>query len=184
MLSIRISLANCVRKRAAHADETGCYQRLDRGASHDIVSRSMTSREACVARDSADPLRNFRERFRDSPKASSISTAIRSARCRAPQRACLNRTIEQEWGHDLIQSWNSAGWFDMPVRLGDRVGALIGAAPGQTLVCDTTSINLYKAVHAAIGLRRRPRRRHRRGRVVPDGPLHRRRRDEIRRAAR
>src|ERR1700682_888815 len=41
----------------------------------------------------------------------------------------------------------------MPVRLGDRVGALLGAAPGQTLVCDTTSINLYKAVHAAIGLR-------------------------------
>ena len=41
----------------------------------------------------------------------------------------------------------------MPARLGDRVGALMGAAPGQTLVCDTTSINLYKAVHAAIGLR-------------------------------
>ena len=41
----------------------------------------------------------------------------------------------------------------MPARLGDRVGALIGAAPGQTLVCDTTSINLYKAIHAAIGLR-------------------------------
>jgi kynureninase len=41
----------------------------------------------------------------------------------------------------------------MPVRVGDRVGALIGAAPGQTIVCDTTSINLYKAIHAAIGLR-------------------------------
>jgi kynureninase len=41
----------------------------------------------------------------------------------------------------------------MPVQLGDRVGALLGAAPGQTLVCDTTSINLFKAVHAAIGLR-------------------------------
>ena len=65
----------------------------------------------------------------------------------------LNHTIEQEWGHDLIRSWNSAGWFDMPARLGDRVGALLGAAPGQTLVCDTTSINLYKAIHAAIGLR-------------------------------
>ena len=67
--------------------------------------------------------------------------------------AVLNRTIEREWGQDLIKSWNSAGWFDMPRRIGDRVGTLIGAAPGQTLVCDTTSINLYKAVHAAIGLR-------------------------------
>ena len=65
----------------------------------------------------------------------------------------LNRTIEQEWGQDLIKSWNSAGWFDMPLQVGDRVGALIGASPGQTVVCDTTSINLYKAVHAAIGLR-------------------------------
>ena len=65
----------------------------------------------------------------------------------------LHRTIVQEWGHDLIGSWNSAGWFEMPLRLGDRVGALIGAAPGQSVVCDTTSINLYKAVHAAIGLR-------------------------------
>src|ERR1700686_453161 len=64
----------------------------------------------------------------------------------------LNRTIEQEWGQDLIKSWNSAGWFDMPLRLGDRVGTLIGAAPGQTVICDTTSINLYKAVHAAMAL--------------------------------
>jgi kynureninase len=67
--------------------------------------------------------------------------------------AVLSRTIEREWGEALIGSWNSAGWFDMPVRLGDRVGALIGASAGQTLVCDTTSINLYKAIHAAIGLK-------------------------------
>jgi kynureninase len=65
----------------------------------------------------------------------------------------FNSTIEQQWGQDLIKSWNSAGWFDLPLRLGDRLGALIGAAPGQTVVCDTTSINLYKAVHAAMGLR-------------------------------
>ena len=65
----------------------------------------------------------------------------------------LNRTIEQEWGHDLIGSCNSAGWFDMPVRLGDRLGCLLGAAPGQTVVCDTTSINLFKAIHATFGLR-------------------------------
>ena len=63
------------------------------------------------------------------------------------------RTIEEEWARDLITSWNKAGWFDLPSRLGDRLGALIGAAPGQTVVCDTTSINLYKAIYAAIGLR-------------------------------
>ena len=116
------------------------------------MTSTMTSREACVARDSVDPLRAFRDRF-VLPEGiiyldgNSLGPMPRTA------AGVLNRTIEQEWGQDLIKSWNSAGWFDMPARLGDRVGALIGAAPGQTLVCDTTSINLYKAVHAAIGLR-------------------------------
>jgi kynureninase len=110
------------------------------------------ARAACVERDATDPLRGLRDRF-FLPEGiiyldgNSLGPMPRAA------AGILNRTIEQEWGRDLIRSWNSAGWFEMPVRLGDRVGALIGAAPGQTLVCDTTSINLYKAIHAAIGLR-------------------------------
>lgn len=116
------------------------------------MTSTMTSREGCVAGDFADPLRTFRERF-VLPEGiiyldgNSLGPMPRTA------AGVLNHTIEREWGQDLIKSWNSAGWFEMPARLGDRVGALIGAAPGQTLVCDTTSINLYKAVHAAIGLR-------------------------------
>ena len=117
-----------------------------------MSSTAMTSREACIARDSVDPLHAFRDRFAIPERiiyldGNSLGPMPRAA------AAILGRTIEQEWGQDLIKSWNSAGWFDMPVRLCDRVGALIGAAPGQTLVCDTTSINLYKAIHAAIGLR-------------------------------
>ena len=113
---------------------------------------SHITRAACVKRDCKDPLRSLRDRF-VIPEGiiyldgNSLGPMPRAA------AGILSRTIEQEWGHDLIRSWNSAGWFDMPVRLGDRVGALIGAAPGQTLVCDTTSINLYKAIQAAIGLR-------------------------------
>src|SRR5476649_327838 len=110
------------------------------------------SRDDSIARDAADPLRGFRDRFVVPDgliylDGNSLGLMPRTA------VSVLNRTIEQEWGHDLIRSWNSAGWFDMPIRLGDRIGALIGAAPGQTVVCDTTSINLYKAIHAAIGLR-------------------------------
>jgi kynureninase len=117
-----------------------------------MPSASTISRDACVARDAADPLRALRDRFMIPEgliylDGNSLGPMPRAA------ADVLSRTIEQEWGHDLIRSWNSAGWFDMPVRLGDRVGELLGAAPGQTLVCDTTSINLYKAVHAAIGLR-------------------------------
>jgi len=117
-----------------------------------MSSASMTSREACVGRDLVDPLRSFRDRF---VIPDGIIYLDGNSLGPMPRAAAdvLNHTIEREWGQDLIRSWNSAGWFDMPVRLGDRLGALIGAAPGQTLVCDTTSINLYKAIHAAIGLR-------------------------------
>ena len=112
----------------------------------------MTTRDACVARDSADPLRGFRDRF---VLPEGVVYLDGNSLGPMPRAAAdvLNRTIEQEWGHDLIRSWNSAGWFDMPARLGDRIGALLGAAPGQTLICDTTSINLFKAIQAAIGLR-------------------------------
>ena len=117
-----------------------------------MSSASPASREACVARDSVDPIRGFRDRFIIPDGIIYLDGNSLGPMPRATA-SILNRTIEQEWGRDLIRSWNNAAWFDMPVRLGDRVGELIGAAPGQTLVCDTTSINLYKAVHAAIGLR-------------------------------
>jgi kynureninase len=117
-----------------------------------ISSDAVVSRAACVARDARDPIGALRDRFVIPDgviylDGNSLGPLPRAAASR------LGRTIELEWGQDLIKSWNSAGWFDMPLRLGDRVGALIGAAPGQTVVCDTTSINLYKAVHAAMGLR-------------------------------
>src|SRR6202171_446219 len=117
-----------------------------------ISSAHFVSREACFARDATDPIGASRDRFVIPDgviylDGNSLGPMPRAA------ASTLGRTIEQEWGQDLIKSWNSAGWFDMPLRLGDRVGALIGAAAGQTVVCDTTSINLYKAVHAAIGLR-------------------------------
>src|SRR3984957_7476925 len=117
-----------------------------------ISSADLVSREACVARDAADPIGTLRHRFIIPDgviylDGNSLGPMPRAA------ASILGRTIEQEWGQDLIRSWNSAGWFDLPLRLGDRLGALIGAAPGQTLVCDTTSINLFKAIHAAIGLR-------------------------------
>jgi kynureninase len=113
---------------------------------------ALETRDACLARDAEDPLRALRDRFVLPEGAiyldgNSLGPLPRAA------LATFTRTIEQEWAQDLITSWNSAGWFDLPSRLGDRLGALIGAASGQTVVCDTTSINLYKAIHAAIGLR-------------------------------
>src|SRR5262249_27194917 len=65
----------------------------------------------------------------------------------------LQRTARQEWGDGLIRSWNAAGWFTLTDTLGDRVGRLIGAQRGETAVTDTTSINIYKVLHAALALR-------------------------------
>ncbi|TIP59895.1 MAG: kynureninase, partial [Mesorhizobium sp.] len=104
------------------------------------------------AMDAADPLRALRDRFvlpegviyLDGNSLGAASINVFSE---------IEKSAKQEWARDLIRAWNTAGWFDMPVQLGDRLGRLIGAAPGQTVVCDTTSINIYKVLHAALAMR-------------------------------
>jgi kynureninase len=61
--------------------------------------------------------------------------------------------ITRQWGTDLIKSWNTAGWIDLPRKVGDRIGALVGAAPGQVIVADSTSVNLFKVLSAAVAMR-------------------------------
>jgi kynureninase len=73
----------------------------------------------------------------------------------APKSAlvALDAAARQEWAQGLIRSWNDADWFTAPRRIGDKIGALIGAAAGQTIVGDTTSLNVFKAVFAGLSLR-------------------------------
>ncbi len=59
--------------------------------------------------------------------------------------------VDEQWGRDLIRGWNK-GWWDAPSRVGDKIGRLIGAAAGQTLVGDTVSINLFKLATSALTL--------------------------------
>ncbi len=66
--------------------------------------------------------------------------------------ACLQRAVQREWGQDLIRSWNSADWIGLPARVGDKIGRLIGAEAGETVVADSTSINLFKVLAAGLGL--------------------------------
>jgi len=71
-------------------------------------------------------------------------------------RAAADRVsamLHREWGDMLITGWNKAGWMNMPARLGDRIGRLIGAEPGHTVVGDTLSIKVYQALAAALAMR-------------------------------
>ena len=64
----------------------------------------------------------------------------------------LQTVVGEEWGHGLIRGWN-AGWYEAPTRVGEKIAQLVGAAPGQVIVSDTTSINLFKLVIAALKAR-------------------------------
>ncbi|HBT00791.1 MAG TPA: kynureninase [Citreicella sp.] len=66
--------------------------------------------------------------------------------------ARLERLLSEEWGEQLISGWNGCGWMEMPRRLGDRIGRLIGAEPGHVVVGDTLSIKVYQALAAALAL--------------------------------
>jgi kynureninase len=108
-----------------------------------------TTREQCLQLDANDPLAPLRLEF-DLPEGviyldgNSLGARPRAALARARQ------VVAQEWGHGLIRSWNTAGWFDLPRRLGDRLAPLIGAQAGEVVVTDTTSLNLFKALAAAL----------------------------------
>ncbi|MBN9088443.1 MAG: kynureninase [Reyranella sp.] len=110
------------------------------------------SSDAVAALDAADPLRALRDRF---ALPDGVIYLDGNSLGPPPKAAFdeVSHAMRQEWGDGLIRSWNAAGWFTLTDTLGDRVGRLIGAEPGETVVTDTTSINIYKALHAALALR-------------------------------
>ncbi|MDG1859585.1 MAG: kynureninase [Emcibacteraceae bacterium] len=109
------------------------------------------TRDDFVALDNADPLRKFSEEFH-LPEGmiyldgNSLGAMPKAAKARALE------VIEQEWGEDLIKSWNKAGWFDLVEKLGDKVATLIGADKGEVIYADSTGINVYKLVAAGLEL--------------------------------
>lgn len=116
------------------------------------------TRDDALRLDAADPLAPLREHFRlPEGRIYLDGNSLGALPKAAPERA--RQVIEQEWGLNLIESWNSAGWIDAPRKLGDRLAPLIGARPGEVLVADSTSINLYKVLHAALALQQGKRKR-------------------------
>ena len=66
----------------------------------------------------------------------------------------LDQVINQEWGSGLIGSWNDAGWINLPQRLGDKLGPLIGAEPGEVIVTDSVSVNIFKILAGALQMQK------------------------------
>ncbi len=97
------------------------------------------------------PLAPLREQF-DIPAGliyldgNSLGVLPRTAAARVQQ------VVQQEWGTGLIGSWNSAGWMDLPQRVGDKIARLVGAGPGELVVADSTSVNLFKVLSAALNI--------------------------------
>ncbi|MEB0057263.1 MULTISPECIES: kynureninase [unclassified Variovorax] len=113
------------------------------------MSSTTMTLDDCRALDREDPLRNLRDQF-TLPEGviyldgNSLGVLPKSAPAR------IAEVVTKEWGEGLIRSWNTASWFDLPQRLGDKVARLIGAAPGEVVCTDSTSINLYKVLFAAL----------------------------------
>ncbi|MFI7702954.1 kynureninase [Nonomuraea sp. NPDC049480] len=112
----------------------------------------MLDRDHCLALDAGDPLRAFRDEF---VLPEDVVYLVGNSLGALPRRAAerVRRTVEDEWGAQLVGGWNHAGWFDQPLTAGDRLAPLIGAGPGQVVVGNTTSIAVYQAVAAALRLR-------------------------------
>ena len=111
----------------------------------------MLTRKDCEALDSKDDLATLRDQFALPEGVIYLDGNSLGAR---PKKALerAREVLEQEWGNDLIRSWNKAGWFDLPLRLGDKLAKLIGAGPGEVAVTDSTSLNLFKVLAAALQL--------------------------------
>ena len=109
------------------------------------------TREDALALDGADPLAPLRDQFSLPPgviylDGNSLGVLPRSTAARVQQ------VVTDEWGEGLIRSWNSAGWITLPQRVGDKIAQLVGVGAGELVVADSTSVNLFKVLSAALSI--------------------------------
>jgi kynureninase len=108
--------------------------------------------DEALALDAADPLAPCRDRFALPEGVIYLDGNSLGALPRATATVVAT-TIEREWGGDLIASWNKHDWIGAPQRIGDRIAPLVGAKAGEVLVGDSTSVNLFKLLAAALEAR-------------------------------
>ncbi|MEB3791299.1 kynureninase [Acinetobacter sp. IK40] len=109
----------------------------------------MISYQQCLDWDQQDQLKVFKDEFALPENVIYLDGNSLGAR---PKKSLnyAQHIIQQQWGEDLINSWNKADWWGLPTRLGDKVGQLIGAKTGETVISDSTTLNLFKVLSAAV----------------------------------
>jgi kynureninase len=110
---------------------------------------SPNSLEECMLWDERDPFAETRSKFLLNPQViyldgNSLGALTKSSMARS------RAIVEDQWGPDLVRSWNVHGWFDLPHRLGAKIAPLIGAQADEVLVADSTTVNLFKIACAAM----------------------------------
>jgi kynureninase len=125
----------------------------------------MIGRDQCIELDGADPLAPLRSAFAlEDADARGLIYLDGNSLGVLPKRtaARVADVIQREWGSGLIASWNTAGWITLAQRVADKIACVVGARSGELMVADSTSINLYKVLSAALAIAKRetPARRH------------------------
>ncbi len=112
----------------------------------------MITRETLAALDAADALAGMRARFLVPEGVVYLDGNSLGALPRATA-ARVAGVVAREWGEGLIRSWNTAGWMELPARVAGKIGRLVGAPVGTVMVADSTSVNLFKVLGAALAAR-------------------------------
>ncbi len=113
----------------------------------------MKTRDEALALDAADPLAPLRAQFHIPPGLIYLDgNSLGVMPTATPAR--VQQVVTEEWATGLIGSWNSAGWMALAPRIGDKIGRLIGAQPGECVAADSTSVNLFKVLSAALNIAR------------------------------
>ena len=110
-----------------------------------------TTLAECQALDQIDPLRSLRDLFQIPEGVIYLDGNSLGVLPKATL-ASVATAVTQEWGQDLIRSWNSAGWFQKPLQVGNKIAKLIGAKDDEVVAADSTTINLFKVLSAALSI--------------------------------
>ena len=108
-----------------------------------------TGYDEAVALDAADPLSGHRQRYAHPDPELIYLDGNSLGRLPVAATAIVEDVTRRQWGERLIRSWND-GWWDLQLELGDKLAPIVGARPGEVIISDSTSVNLYKLAHAAL----------------------------------